>query len=135
MANMMREHVPQQTRIHYVITDGGAAPNVVPASASVYYYVRHPEPGVVRDVFARLQAAAEGAAQGTGTSVVFEQSGGVFSVLPNDTLGKGLDASLRATGGVDYDADDTPLATALQQTLAATQPPAKARGTRQTHTP
>src|SRR3546814_2752655 len=59
MANMMREHVPQQTRIHYVITDGGAAPNVVPASASVYYYVRHPEPGVVRDVFARLQAAAE----------------------------------------------------------------------------
>src|SRR3546814_3545266 len=72
MANMMREHVPQQTRIHYVITDGGAAPNVVPASASVYYYVRHPEPGVVRDVFARLQAAAEGAAQGTGTSVVFE---------------------------------------------------------------
>src|SRR3546814_5155944 len=91
MANMMREHVPQQTRIHYVITDGGAAPNVVPASASVYYYVRHPEPGVVRDVFARLQAAAEGAAQGTGTSVVFEQSGGVFSVLPHDTLGKGLD--------------------------------------------
>src|SRR3546814_8156183 len=66
----MREHVPQQTRIHYVITAGGAAPNVVPASASVYYYVRHPEPGVVRDVFARLRAAAEGAAQGTGTSVV-----------------------------------------------------------------
>src|SRR3546814_21000938 len=55
-------------RSHYVITDGGAAPNVVPASASVYYYVRHPEPGVVRDVVARLQAAAEGAARGTGRS-------------------------------------------------------------------
>src|SRR3546814_9525672 len=99
---------------------------VEPASASVYYCVRHPEPGVVRDVFARLQAAAEGAAQGTGTSVVFEQSGGLFSVLPNDTLGKVLDASLRATGGVDYDADDTHFATALQQTLESPPPLAKA---------
>src|SRR3546814_5467627 len=68
----------------------------------------------------------EGVAQGTGTSVVFEQSGGVFSVLPNDTLGKVLDASLRATGGVDYDADDTHFATALQQTLESPPPLAKA---------
>src|SRR3546814_491991 len=101
---------------------------VEPASASVYYCVRHPEPGVVRDVFARLQAAAEGAAQGTGTSVVFEQSGGVFSVLPNDTLGKVLDASLRATAGVDYDADDTHFVTALQQTLESPPPLAKTAG-------
>ena len=43
MANLMREHVPQQTRIHYVITNGGLAPNVVPDFAEVYYYVRHPE--------------------------------------------------------------------------------------------
>ncbi|MEP2495318.1 MAG: amidohydrolase, partial [Parasphingorhabdus sp.] len=42
MANMMREHVPQQSRIHYVITDGGTAPNVVPDFAEVFYYVRHP---------------------------------------------------------------------------------------------
>src|SRR3546814_16429691 len=96
MANMMREHVPQQTRIHYVITDGGAAPNVVPASASVYYYVRHPEPGVVRDVFARLQAAADGAAQGTGTSVVFEQSGGV---LDRKSVVSGKSVSVRVDLG------------------------------------
>src|SRR3546814_11202637 len=71
----------------------------------------------------------EGVAQGTGTSVVFEQSGGVFSVLPNDTLGKVLDASLRATGGVDYDADDTHFATALQQTLES-PPPLRSEGRR-----
>src|SRR4249919_3952970 len=41
MVNMMREHVPQDTRIHYVITNGGKAPNVVPDFAEVYYYVRH----------------------------------------------------------------------------------------------
>lgn len=126
MANMMREHVPQETRIHYVISDGGAAPNVVPDSAAVYYYVRHPEPDVVREVFARLQAAAQGAARGTGTSVIFEQSGGVFSLLPNDTLGQVLDASLRTVGGVDYDADSTRFATALQKTLESPPPLAAA---------
>src|SRR3546814_20529796 len=83
MANMMREHVPQPTRIHYVITDGGAAPNVVPASASVYYYVRHPEPGVVRDVIARLPAPAAGAAPGPGTRVGFATSGGGFRAPPS----------------------------------------------------
>ena len=40
MVNMMREHVDQSTRIHYVITKGGEAPNVVPAFAEVYYYAR-----------------------------------------------------------------------------------------------
>ena len=43
MVNLMREHVPQETRIHYVITAGGSAPNVVPDFAEVYYYV--PQPG------------------------------------------------------------------------------------------
>ena len=41
MANLMREHMPADTRIHYVITSGGSAPNVVPDFAEVYYYVRH----------------------------------------------------------------------------------------------
>ena len=40
MVNMMREHIPQESRIHYVITKGGLAPNVVPDLAEVYYYVR-----------------------------------------------------------------------------------------------
>src|SRR3546814_12082853 len=60
MANMMREHVPQQTPIPYVITDGGAAPNAVPASASVSSYVRPPEPRVGRDVVPRLPGGAAG---------------------------------------------------------------------------
>ena len=48
MVNMMREHVPQETRIHYVITDGGKAPNVVPEAAEVYYVARHPDIRVAR---------------------------------------------------------------------------------------
>ena len=53
MVNLLREHVPETTRIHYVITRGGEAPNVVPAFAEVYYYVRNPSREVVRCLGAR----------------------------------------------------------------------------------
>jgi aminobenzoyl-glutamate utilization protein B len=96
--NMMREHVPQDARLHYVITDGGRAPNVVPAAAEVYYYVRHPNQRVVVEIMERVQAAARGAAMGTGTTVEFAQVGGTFDLLPNDTLGRMVDANLRLVG-------------------------------------
>lgn len=118
MANMLREHVPDGTRIHYAITDGGRAPNVVPAAAEAYYYVRHRDARVVRDVFARLQQAAEGAAMGTGTQVRFEQLGGVHGLLPNDVLGRVLDRALREVGGVGYSAGELEFATRLQQSFA-----------------
>ncbi len=66
MVNMMREHIPQETRIHYVITNGGKAPNVVPDFAEVYYYVRNPERANTESIFDRVVKAAEGAAMGTG---------------------------------------------------------------------
>ncbi len=69
MVNMMREHVPQETRIHYVITSGGSAPNVVPDFAEVFYYLRHPEAETVKELWIRLEQAALGAAQGTGVEV------------------------------------------------------------------
>ncbi len=117
MINMMREHVPQETRIHYVITNGGAAPNVVPNSAESYLYVRHPDPAVVADVFERIQKAAEGAALGTGTEFSVERVGGVYSVLPNDVLGKLMDRNLRAAAPITWDAEETDFATKLQTTL------------------
>ena len=59
MVNMMREHIPQEARIHYVITDGGKAPNVVPDYAEVYYYARHNNRNVVIDIFDRIVNAAK----------------------------------------------------------------------------
>ncbi len=114
MANLMREHVPEGTRIHYTISDGGGAPNVVPARAEVYYYVRHQDHRVVQDVFARLQRAAEGAAAGTGTTVAWESLGGVYGLLPNDALGRVADAALRQVGGVNYSPADRAFAEAMQ---------------------
>ncbi|MFT4249294.1 MAG: amidohydrolase [Pseudomonas sp.] len=122
MVNMMREHVPQDMRIHYVITDGGKAPNVVPAEAEVYYYVRHQDPEVVKSVMARIKKAAEGAAMGTETKVEYEPVGGTYNLLPNDTLGKLMDANLHNIGGVRYSAQDTAFAQVLRKSLGDAPP-------------
>lgn len=102
MINMMREHVPQETRIHYVITDGGNAPNVVPDFAEVYYYVRHPDAEIVKDIWARLENAAKGAAMGTGVDVDWEIIHGNYAVMLNETLSVMMDKKLRLVGGVQY---------------------------------
>lgn len=102
MANMMREHIPQETRIHYVITNGGKAPNVVPDYAEVYYYVRHPKREVTVDVFDRITKAAEGAALGTGTTMQYEIVGGTHDLLINKTLASLMQENLEKVGGVVY---------------------------------
>lgn len=102
MINMMREHIPQQSRIHYVITEGGTAPNVVPDFAEVFYYVRHPDPAEVDAIWARLEDAARGAAMGTGTKVDWEVIHGNNPLLVNEPLAKMMDAKLRQVGGVTY---------------------------------
>ena len=80
MANMMREHVPMETRIHYIITSGGDAPNVVPNFAEAYYYVRHPDPAEARRIFERLVKVAQGAALGTETEMEYEIIGALGSL-------------------------------------------------------
>jgi len=102
MINLMREHVPQETRIHYVITSGGIAPNVVPDFAEVFYYVRHPDARMVREIWGRLEEAAKGAAQGTGTEVDWEIIHGNHPLLINETLAKMMDEKLRMIGGISY---------------------------------
>ena len=106
MTNMMREHVPQQTRIHYVITKGGNAPNVVPDFAEVFYYLRHPEAEQVRELWTRLEDAARGAAIGTGTQVEWEIIHGNHPVLVNETLARMAHEKMTQLGGVEYDAED-----------------------------
>ena len=102
MVNMMREHVPSDARIHYVITSGGSAPNVVPDFAESYYYVRHPDPRVAEAIFDRVVKAAEGAALGTGTTMDYEVISGVYSLLPNETLARVMHAKLTEVGGISY---------------------------------
>lgn len=117
MVNLMREHVPQQTRIHYVITEGGKAPNVVPDYAEVFYYLRHPEAAVVQQLWKRLEAAARGAAEGTGTRVDREIIHGNHPVLVNETLQRMMDGVLRNLGGVQYGEEELAFAREIRDTL------------------
>jgi aminobenzoyl-glutamate utilization protein B len=122
MVNLLREHVPQETRIHYVITDGGKAPNVVPDFAEVYYYVRHPDPEMARKIFDRVVLAAKGAAMGTGTTVDFEVMGGSYSRLPVESLQRLVYENLQEVGGVEYDAGEEAFAERLKETLEPDPP-------------
>ena len=103
MINLMREHVPQTSRIHYVITDGGKAPNVVPDKASVKYYFRSPSRQTVRDLLDRALKAAEGAALGTGTTMEYELLSGNYERLPNDAMAELVGRNLEAVGGIRLD--------------------------------
>lgn len=120
--NMMREHVPSSIRIHYVITNGGEAPNVVPDFAESYYYVRDVDPALVKSVWARVVKASEGAALATETSVTNEITGGVYSMLANETLAKVMDRNLNTVGGVAYTPQETAWATELQKSLEVKRP-------------
>lgn len=117
MVNMMREHIPEQTRIHYVITEGGKAPNVVPDFAEVYYYARHNSREVVIDVFDRIIKAAEGAAMGTGTRVEFEMIGGTHELLPNLTIQKIMYDNLTKVGGFTYSPEELAFAEKISTSL------------------
>lgn len=117
MVNMMREHVLEDARIHYVITDGGKAPNVVPDFAEVYYYARHNKRDVVMDIFDRMVAAAQGAALGTGTKMDYEIIGGTHELLPNLTLQKMVHEKLSQVGGVNYNEKELAFANEIAQSL------------------
>ncbi len=115
MTNYLREHIPDGTRIHYVITDGGRAPNVVPDAAEVYYYVRHVDMKVVNDVWSRVVNAAKGAAMGTGTSYELQLTGSVYALLPNETLAKVQQKMLERVGGYTMTPAERAFAEQLQK--------------------
>ncbi|MDA0196808.1 MAG: amidohydrolase [Bacteroidetes bacterium] len=116
MVNMLREHIPQDTRIHYVITHGGDAPNVVPAFAEVFYYVRNPAVDNVKVIFERVVKCAEGAALGTDTRMDYEVIHGLYNLLPNEALSKLMHANLTRVGGVVYDSENITFARKIQTT-------------------
>ena len=117
MVNLMREHIPQETRIHYVITQGGKAPNVVPDFAEVYYYVRHPKRDQVKEIFERVVTVAKAAAYGTETKMDYEIIGGTHDLLLNKTLADAMQINLQKVGGVKYTEEEKEFATKIQSSF------------------
>ena len=117
MVNMMREHTTESTRIHYVITQGGKAPNVVPDFAEVYYYARHSTRDEVVNVFDRIVNAAKGAALGTGTTMEYEMIGGTHELLHNEILQQLVHKNLEKIGGYSYTSEEKIFAEKISESL------------------
>ncbi|MGB2172097.1 MAG: amidohydrolase [Flavobacteriaceae bacterium] len=117
MTNLMREHMDTSARIHYVITRGGEAPNVVPDFAEVYYYSRHPKRDKVMALFDRIVKAAEGAALGTGTKMEYEMIGGTHDLLYVPTFQRMVHRNFTKIGGYEYDDREVVFAEKIAATL------------------
>ncbi len=116
-AELLREHTPDFTRIHHIITAGGNAPNVVPDFAEAFYYIRHPRADVVRKLYPRLLKCAQAGALATETELETEYLGGIVEILPNDTLGRVARANLERLNDLQYDDLEMSFAAKLRPTL------------------
>ncbi len=114
-ANFMREHVKDDARIHYVITDGGGQPNVVPPTAEVWYYLRADRHYDVEAYFERLKKIAEGAALMTETSWKLEVVTDNHEVLPNRPLSELIYKNLQEIGPPEFDEEEKAFAHAVQR--------------------
>ena len=117
MVNLLREHIPDGSRIHYVITQGGYAPNVVPDYAEVFYYVRDFNVDILEDIWSRVIKTAEAAALGTGTRLEYEIIHGNRPVLANNVVQKIMYDNLVSIGGVPYNRKEKSFAEKIYKTL------------------
>ena len=105
-ANYLREHVPENVRLHMCIREGGDAPNVVPAYAKAWYYVRGKDRAQVDEVRKRLIACARGAATATQTRVKVTRLTGGYSRLQNEPIAKAIERNLKLLGPPAVTASD-----------------------------
>ncbi len=115
--NFLREHVIQEARMHYVITNGGGQPNVVPAQAEVWYYVRAPHRRQLEEIYPRILKIAEGAALMTGTRLEVKFQVGSYDYLPNRVISDVLLESFRRVGAPKFSKEDFAFARAIEQSF------------------
>ncbi len=115
--NLLREHVKPSARIHYVISHGGDAPNVVPDYARVWYFVRDINRKQVDSLYKRVLKAAEGASIATETDYKVTLITGVHEYLINRPLQEAFQRNLELVGPVPYTDSDQEFARTLQENL------------------
>lgn len=116
-ANYLREHVLDGSRIHYTITNGGEAPNIVPDKASVWYFLRAGDREEVDRMLVRLTKIAQGAAMMTETEVTWDIKAGAYHYLVNHTLNDVMYAQAELSGPLGFTDEDHRLAEALVRTV------------------
>jgi aminobenzoyl-glutamate utilization protein B len=121
-AQLLREHTPDFTRIHHIITYGGGAPNVVPEFAEVFYYVRHPEADIVRKVYEKLVKCAKAGALATDTELEIIYLGGTVQMIPNAILADLALKNMQQLNDLKYNDEEIKFALKIQETLEKKPP-------------
>lgn len=115
--NFMREHLTEDARIHYVITDGGQAPNVVPPVAQVWYFVRADKHSDAKRNFQRVLDIARGAALMTDTTVDWHIDSDCPELLSNLPLSELLQKNLELVGPPKFTEAEKSFAAKTQEPL------------------
>ncbi|MGB3304876.1 MAG: amidohydrolase [Thermomicrobiales bacterium] len=122
--NYLREHMPDAARIHYVITNGGGAPNVVPDDCEVWYFIRSPERHQVEELTARVRKIAQSAALMTETTLEENFISGSYNMLPNMVVSNRMLAALEELGPLEFTEEEV----AYAKTIAASFPESLRQG-------
>ncbi len=115
--NYLREHVIPDARMHYVITNGGGEPNVVPDKAQVWYYVRAPRRSDVDEIFKRVVKIAEGATLMTETTMDYRVLAAAYNYLPNEVISEVMLESMKEIGAPAWDEQDIAFAQELTESF------------------
>jgi aminobenzoyl-glutamate utilization protein B len=115
--NMRREHLPITQRSHYVITNGGGQPNIVPGEATVWYYFREQTFKTIRDLFETGNEISEAAAKATGTTVSRRILGYAAPNFGNKPLAEAAQLNIESVGMPKWTADDQAFTKTVQESL------------------
>jgi aminobenzoyl-glutamate utilization protein B len=118
--NYLREHVKDDVRIHYIITEGGKAPNIVPEEAEVYYFIRAVKPDYLAEVTDRVRKVAEGAAMMTETTVEISSNEGCSAVLSNHYLADIQFKAMELVGPIEFTQDEIAFAQEINDAFGRT---------------
>lgn len=116
--NFRREHLPLKQRSHSVIVDGGDQPNVVPQTASVWYYLRELDYEAIKALWAVADSVAQGAALMTGTMLLPSRVlGAAWPRHYNRPVAEAMAANIRTVGMPSWTDDDQAFARAVQRAV------------------
>jgi aminobenzoyl-glutamate utilization protein B len=119
--NYLREHLNYTYRMHYVITEGGEAPNVVPDRASVWYFIRNTDERI-EDMYKRVIDCAKGAALATGTTIdTIKMITGVHQRHYNKGMAETIQKNIELIGLPSWTDKEQAFAEALQKELGQKQ--------------
>ena len=113
----LREHVPSNTRIHYIITNGGSAVNIVPEMASLDLMVRSPSLTTLDGIWQRILKVGQGASLMTETTLDAKIGSTDANIIGNDALARVAQKNLEEVGGFTYTSEEKHFAEELQKSL------------------